>query len=470
MKQLFFILSVLISFSIQAQKLSAEQYIQTYAPTAVCEMERSGIPASITLAQGLLESGNGNSPLAATANNHFGIKCHKEWTGDTYYQDDDEKNECFRYYTSANESYIDHTDFLMTRSRYAFLFSYAKTDYTSWANGLKQAGYATNPQYPNLLVDLINKYSLHQYDLKSIADFPSYKTAPIIKQEQQKETVVKQETITDNKPITTVTKTTSFKEEVVVPIEAYFGEVYLVNNIKAIIAKKGDTPLGIANRYNVPLNYFYKYNDLHEGEPIAEGKYIYFQPKRNKGYAKYHKVVAGESMYEISQAYGIKLIDLYEKNMMESGEEAKVGEVVYLRETNIKKPATITYDELLKEKTASSNSVKQTSNSSLLSSKTLEKSIQAKSVSQTTEAKNTISTNNNQSELIAANTTNKNVESNKNTENIISTTVIKSHEVKPGDTVFNISKRYGINLEDIIKWNNIENYAIKLGQVLNLTP
>jgi membrane-bound lytic murein transglycosylase D len=105
-----------------------------------------------------------------------------------------------------------------------------------------------------------------------------------------------------------------------------------------------------------------------------------------------------------------------------------------------------------------------------LSSKTLEKSIQAKSVSQTTEAKNTISTNNNQSELIAANTTNKNVESNKNTENIISTTVIKSHEVKPGDTVFNISKRYGINLEDIIKWNNIENYAIKLGQVLNLTP
>jgi LysM repeat protein len=143
---------------------------------------------------------------------------------------------------------------------------------------------------------------------------------------------------------------------------------------------------------------------------------------------------------------------------------------VYLRETNIKKPATITYDELLKEKTASNNSVKQTSNSSLLSSKTLEKSIQAKSVSQTAVVQNTISTNNNQSELIAENTTNKNVESNKNTENIISTTVIKSHEVKPGDTVFNISKRYGINLEDIIKWNNIENYAIKLGQVLNLTP
>jgi LysM repeat protein len=128
---------------------------------------------------------------------------------------------------------------------------------------------------------------------------------------------------------------------------------------------------------------------------------------------------------------------------------------------NTKKPTTITYDELLKEKTASSNSVKQTSNSSLLSSKSLEKSIQAK---------NTVATNNYQSELIAANTTNKNVESNKNTENIISTTVIKSHEVKPGDTVFNISKRYGINLEDIIKWNNIENYAIKLGQVLNLTP
>ena len=496
MKQVFLlVIFSIVTFYTKAQKLSAEQYIAFYAPTAVYEMERSGIPASITLAQGLLESGNGNSPLAATANNHFGIKCHTEWTGDRYYQDDDEKNECFRYYTSANQSYQDHTDFLMTRSRYAFLFEFPKTDFKSWAHGLKQAGYATNPQYPSLLIDLINKYSLHQFDLKSVADFPAEKIATI----KREENIVKEEsktTVIENKtPVISNTSPTNksipFKEEIVVPVEEYFGEVYLVNNIKAIIAKKEDTPLAIANKYNVPLNYLYKYNDMYEGENFVVGKYIYLQPKRNKGYAKFHKVQVGESMYDISQAFGIRLKDLYEKNMMESGEESAVGEIIYLRDINTKKPKSRNYDQVLKEKNTTVIIPVEKMSTSTLSAKELEEKIQAKTTLNTTSNNGTdsiikpICTNttitktaevipdiNTETKVVVEKVVPAPVE--KTTINslegkIISKTPIKSHEVKAGDTLYNISKRYGVSIDDIIKWNTIVNNSIKLGQILKIS-
>lgn len=498
MKQVFLLVVFsILTFYTKAQKLSAEQYIALYAPTAVYEMERSGIPASITLAQGLLESGNGNSPLAATANNHFGIKCHAEWTGDRYYQDDDEKNECFRYYTSANQSYQDHTDFLMTRSRYAFLFELQKTDYKSWAQGLKQAGYATNPQYPSLLIDLIGKYSLHQYDLKTVADFPSDKIATIKREENIVKEEAKTPVIENKTPVITNTNPTNknnlFKEEIVVPVEEYFGDVYLVNNIKALKAKKEDTPLGIANKYNVPLNYLYKYNDMYEGENFAVGKYIYLQPKRNKGYAKFHKVQAGESMYDISQAYGIRLKDLYEKNLMESGEEAAVGEVIYLRDLNTKKPASRNYEQVLKEKNTTVIVPIEKTTTSTLSAKSIDDKIQAKttltnsdnSIKNTDTIVNTLSNNSyiektvEQTPVITTETKTviekvvpapvETTKINGIEGTIISKTPIKTHEVKTGDTLYNISKRYGVSVEDIVKWNTIVNNSIKLGQILKIS-
>lgn len=144
-----------------------EIYITKYSQTAIEEMNRFGIPASITLAQGILESGNGESRLAKEANNHFGIKCHKNWNGKTISEDDDEKQECFRSYDNVFESYRDHSLFLSERGRYSFLFEYSRTDYQKWAKGLKKAGYATNPNYSKLLIDLIEKYNLKRFDKKN---------------------------------------------------------------------------------------------------------------------------------------------------------------------------------------------------------------------------------------------------------------------------------------------------------------
>ena len=143
-----------------------ERYIEQYKSLAISEMNMYSIPASITLAQGILESGNGESKLAVEANNHFGIKCHNDWTGDVIYHDDDNENECFRKYKDTESSFRDHSLFLVNRSRYAVLFEYDQTDYRSWAKGLSKAGYATNPEYSKLLIDLINKYNLDDYDIK----------------------------------------------------------------------------------------------------------------------------------------------------------------------------------------------------------------------------------------------------------------------------------------------------------------
>ncbi|MFS4417504.1 glucosaminidase domain-containing protein [Maribacter sp. 2307ULW6-5] len=141
-----------------------DEYVETFAEIAQMNMEAYGIPASITLAQGLLESGFGRGELAQKTNNHFGIKCHKGWEGDYDFHDDDAKGECFRKYNHPLESYRDHSLFLTTRSRYDFLFDYKVTDYKAWARGLKRAGYATDPKYPQKLISLIQKYQLYQYD------------------------------------------------------------------------------------------------------------------------------------------------------------------------------------------------------------------------------------------------------------------------------------------------------------------
>ena len=138
-------------------------YIEKFKGVAIEEMNTYGIPASITLAQGISELGSGNSSLAKYANNHFGIKCTSDWKGKAYYKDDDERNDCFRVYKDARESYKDHSEFLK-RKRYSFLFELDKNDYKNWALGLKTAGYATNPKYPDMLIGIIEKYKLYQYD------------------------------------------------------------------------------------------------------------------------------------------------------------------------------------------------------------------------------------------------------------------------------------------------------------------
>jgi hypothetical protein len=173
MKKFLLILLIISPVLLVAQS-KTESYISKYSSIAVDEMEKYGIPASITLAQGILESGNGESRLATEGNNHFGIKCHSNWSGKTIIEDDDEKGECFRKYDKVTDSYRDHSLFLTERGRYSFLFEYKKSDYKKWAKGLKKAGYATNPNYPTLLIDLIERYELYTYDKGEQSDKQLY--------------------------------------------------------------------------------------------------------------------------------------------------------------------------------------------------------------------------------------------------------------------------------------------------------
>lgn len=303
MKRLNLILFFVFSFSLFGQSQPAErritrsEYIEKYKEDAIREMHLSGVPASITLAQGILESSDGNSPLAMYANNHFGIKCHSSWTGETMHIDDDEKDECFRKYSSAYESFKDHSEFLKTRSRYAALFELKTTDYEGWAKGLKEAGYATNPKYPQLLIDLIEKNNLQQYD--SYAKIPPKK-------------------LVRNRTSTSLSANKKYKVE-------------LNNNIKYIIVKKNDTFYSITKSFEMNLWQIYKYNDLNENDVLKEGDKIYLQPKRSKAKEAFYVVKSGDTMRSISQEFGIKLKTLYKKNNMIIGTHPTLGQKLSLR-------------------------------------------------------------------------------------------------------------------------------------------
>ena len=281
------------------RRYSRNEYIERWKDEAINQMNVYGIPASITLAQALLECADGNSPLAKYANNHFGIKCH-EWTGETFIIDDDLHNECFRKYENAEDSYNDHSLFLKNRSRYDNLFELATTDYKGWAHGLKKCGYATNPQYGYLLIQVIEENNLHQYD---------------------KEKLFAHKHIHDSKsPVLSV----GFKKHEVKVHD---------NNIRFIIAKEGDTPFKIANEFEMGLWQIYKYNDLNKTESIKVGDIVYLQPKRSKAKFEFHVVEENDTMKKISQMYGVKLGKLYKRNEIKPGEEPKKGAIIYLRES-----------------------------------------------------------------------------------------------------------------------------------------
>ncbi len=291
----------------QQSKMTRQEYIETYKSIAMEEMERTGIPASITLGQGILESGDGNSKLARKANNHFGIKCHDNWNGRKIRHDDDARNECFRRYKNPEESYKDHSDFLTGTSRYAFLFKLDPEDYKDWAKGLKKAGYATSPSYAKRLIDIIEANQLYQYDQDVIA---SAGTKSFGKN--------------NNEKIAGVDENMSGKDQ---------RQVLINNRVKYIIAKSGDTFDKLADEFDKLSWELPKYNELAEDSPLTIGERIYLQPKRNKAAAgdKYHIVQEGETMYSISQNYGVKLEKLYEKNNLTPGTEPKTGQKLSLR-------------------------------------------------------------------------------------------------------------------------------------------
>lgn len=292
-----------------SKRITRAEYINMYKDDAIREMHRSGVPASITLAQGILESGDGNSPLARYAKNHFGIKCHSDWKGPTFIQDDDEKDECFRKYKSVLDSYHDHSDFLK-KKRYAFLFDLKLTDYKGWAKGLKKAGYATNPKYPDLLIRIIEDNDLSQYDRAKTTKRP--------KDNKNGKKQWKEETSNQRN---------SSKKRGSHPVLKH------ENNIKYVEVKAGDNIEKIADEFNMGEWQLYKYNDIDKDEPLFKSGVLFLQPKRNKAQKDFHVVQKGETMWDISQQYGIKLKKLFRKNRMNRKEEPTTGQKLYLRKT-----------------------------------------------------------------------------------------------------------------------------------------
>ena len=282
-----------------------KQYINSYKDFAIEEMQRTGVPAAIKLAQGIHETMAGTSDLVKKSNNHFGIKCKETWNGPSVKHDDDLQNECFRKYNSAEESYKDHSDFLKTRPRYAFLFNLDPTDYKGWAYGLKKAGYATNPHYAEMLIKIIEDNNLYIYD-RGIAvevESPSKGMGDLVD-----------------------------IDHFVIDLNKH-RKVYTRNRIKYIIVKKGDDYAKLTKELELLPWQLAKYNEISKDSALKEGQEIYIQPKRCRAEVNHstHVVEKGETMYSISQMYGIKLKSLYRKNRMKFGEQPEVGQVIQLR-------------------------------------------------------------------------------------------------------------------------------------------
>lgn len=284
--------------SVGAQKRQTrEEYIKRYSSLAVDKMNSYGIPASITLAQGLLESDNGNSRLAREGNNHFGIKCHSTWSGKRIYANDDKSRECFRKYKSEEQSFDDHSLFLVNGKRYAFLFSYSSKNYKKWAHGLKKAGYATNPQYAHMLIKIIEDNELHRFDTGK-----SWQPGGNV-------------TVSHGKP------------------KSYLADIKRNNGRRFVFAKAGDTFASLSRMFGVLETDLIAWNEVPYGLSIYEGMIIYLKPKRSraaKGYET-HRVRAGENLWKISQIYCVKVNKLVKYNRFNRGVRVEEGDVIVLR-------------------------------------------------------------------------------------------------------------------------------------------
>ena len=293
MKKLkLFLILIICCLTLQAQTRNKqyEAYIKKYRELAVEEMKKYHIPASITLAQGLLESGAGQSALARKSNNHFGIKCGSDWYGKTVSHDDDARGECFRAYKHPKDSYEDHSKFLAGRPRYASLFNLNITDYKGWARGLKKAGYATNPRYADQLIGIIELYELYKYDDKNYLKWIKKNPNP--------------------------------------------HQTYIANDLLYIVVRAGDSWKSISQEFDISQKKLRKYNDLYKGYALQVGDILYLEKKNKKAGKEHivHVLRAGESMYSISQKYGIRLKNLYKLNKMDEDDPApKIGTILRLR-------------------------------------------------------------------------------------------------------------------------------------------
>lgn len=343
MKRLFLLISLLVLSKFSAQTWATEdQYIQKFAQYAVEEMEKYKIPASITLAQGLLETGGGQSRLAQEGKNHFGIKCKEDWSGKTMKHTDDAPNECFRVYEDPRQSYEDHSIFLSTRKYYTGLFNLDMKDYKAWAYGLKKAGYATNPRYASILIGKIERYKLYEFDNISSKEvsYAVLKMYPDLKDDRsfmarlEPSKTVKRDPVTVNVPY----KQTSFAQQEK-RVERIKTKAEILNSIlikshpndglKYIIIPEDTNVQFIANKFKVSESRLTKWNEF-ESDVLKKNDIVFLESKNSDGNTATYKVTPGEDMHDIAQKFGIKLNKLYAKNRMDEGQQPSPGQLMYL--------------------------------------------------------------------------------------------------------------------------------------------
>lgn len=315
MRKTLVFLSLLFLSAVVFAQTDREAYIDKYKDIAIKKMKEYGIPASITLAQGILESRAGKSDLAVKANNHFGIKCHKEWNGKTFIMDDDTRNECFREYKSAEQSFEDHSLFLTSRDRYAFLFEYDADDYKKWAHGLKKAGYATNPQYAQLLIKVIEDYKLYRFDKGRKAEIQQ--EDPIIAQSKSR-----------SKYLEYIDNTEDFHP---VSVSESNRIIYETNKVEYVLALQQDSWKVIAEEFGLYTKQILDFNSAKRKTDLNVGDRVYIEKKKRKAVVMYHIVQQGETLQSISQIYAVQSKNIKKRNKIKGNDNLIAGQRLKLR-------------------------------------------------------------------------------------------------------------------------------------------
>jgi len=350
MKQLIILAGFcMLMLNVFAQTDKATAYINKYKDIAMDEMLRSGVPAAITLAQGILESSYGESDLCVQSNNHFGIKCKTEWTGDKVYHDDDAKHECFRSYPDAAASFKDHSDFLTSRPWYASLFKLRPTDTRGWAYGLKKAGYATEKDYPQKLLKIITDYNLNEFTVLVVNGNRKKQSVPA-PDITENNTAVAYENKTTHQFIPSVAKEEKEEVEVYVkenrgitaenPVNKYPAGVFAINHTKVIYARAGSSLLAIANQYSISLSRLIEFNELEESNILSNDHLLFLERKSKKGERDFHLVERNETLYDICQKEGVRMDYILSYNGIKKNSRPLAGEKVYLRSNAPVSPKT----------------------------------------------------------------------------------------------------------------------------------
>jgi LysM repeat protein len=427
---LVWVASLNIAFAAESPQAS---FIKQYKNIAIKEMERTGIPASIKIAQALLESGAGRSDLARKANNHFGIKCGGDWTGKTYYKEDDDRDargriipSCFRKYNKAEESWIAHSEFLSGRYRYQALFQLDPKDYKAWAHGLRQAGYATNPNYANDLIRVIETYQLYQYDEVRV-NVPSIM---VNLPEKNKET-----------PVSVNAEITTF------------------NDARITFALGNETLQDIAKRTNLSTSILMRYNDARftENSKLPKGTKVYLQPKRStyRGKESFHEVMQGETMLDISHQYGVHLEQLYRRNLMPAGTQPATGERILLRGRHRGDTPRLATDAAIKKEIPKPRLENE---ADIFQDTDLNDDENVVSITELTIPSFEPPTSIVKEEDV----------SNRVIEDLELATTGLFHEVKAGETLYRISVNYGVSVEQLRTLNQISGNTISIGQRLRI--